>query len=478
MDFKPIERPTEFVRQAVISNKNTSFDNPSGFVKQPFEQNNSNNPSENTPIIPKEVYENLPQFLKEGSEVFSTNREKDVFLTGALTVLSGCLPTISGNYNGSRVYANLYSFIVAPAASGKGVMSWAKVLGIAYHKYLREEYKTAYEEHEVSMKTYEQSKGQMDKPNPPPFRLLFSPADTSKASLIQTLSDCGESVTMFESEADTLSGTMGKEWGGFSDLFRKAFHHEPYSYQRKTANQYIELEFPRLSVALSGTPLQVQRLIPSAEDGLFSRFLFYVFRVEPHWQDVSPFKGRVPLNEYFAELSEKVKFMILHYESEGSINFSFQEHQWMKLNASFRDRLEDVKNLVGEDALSVVKRLGLITFRIAIILSILRKYNCGNGTPTELYCEDIDFNSAMILTEVYLNHSLIIFSSLTKETNKGNGTKKAFYDRLPAQFERKEAGLIGSEMTLSDRTIGNYLSDFVKNEYLTQPKYGYYQKNK
>lgn len=436
-----------------------------------------NNNLENSPTIPKVVYDNLPQFLKEGSDVFLTNREKDIFLTGALTVLSGCLPTVSGNYNGSKVYANLYSFIVAPAASGKGVMSWAKVLGIAYHKYLREEYKTAYEEHEVSMKTYEQSKGQMDKPNPPPFRLLFSPADTSKASLIQTLSDCGESVTMFESEADTLSGTMGKEWGGFSDLFRKAFHHEPYSYQRKTANQFIELEFPRLSVALSGTPLQVQRLIPSAEDGLFSRFLFYAFRVEPHWQDVSPYKGRVALNEHFAELSEKVKFMILHYESEGFINFSLHEHQWMELNASFRDRLEDVKNLVGEDALSVVKRLGLITFRIAMILSILRKYNCGNGTGIELYCEDIDFRTAMVLTEVYLNHSLIIFSSLTKNNSPTNGLKKSFYDRLPTQFERKDAGLIGSEMTLSDRTVTNYLADFIKGGILSYPKYGHYQKN-
>jgi Protein of unknown function (DUF3987) len=239
------------------------------------------------------------------------------------------------------------------------------------------------------------------------------------------------------------------------------------------------LEFPRLSVALSGTPLQVQRLIPSAEDGLFSRFIFYVFRVEPDWQDVSPYKGRVSLNEHFAELSEKVKFMILHYESEGSVNFSLHEHQWMELNESFRDRLEDVKNLVGEDALSVVKRLGLITFRIAMILSILRKYNCGEGTPPiELYCEDIDFKTAMILTEVYLTHSLIIFNSLSKGANQANGAKKTFYDRLPFQFERKEAGLIGSEMTLSDRTITNYLADFIKGGRLSYPKYGHYQKEK
>ena len=346
MEFKPIQPPTEFVRQAVMPNTNTSLDDSTNYVKPPIEHNSSNNYLENTPTIPKEVYKNLPQFLKEGSKVFTTNREKDVFLTGALTVLSGCLPTVSGYYNGSKVYSNLYSFIVAPAASGKGVMSWAKVMGAAYHKHLREEYMGLYEEYTDEMMTYEQNKEQMEKPKQPHLKLLFSPADTSKASLIQTLADCGESVTMFESEADTLSGTMGKEWGGFSDLFRKAFHHEPYSYKRKTGNEYIELESPRLSVVLSGTPLQVQRLIPSAEDGLLSRFLYYAFQVEPHWQDVSPFKGRVVLDDFFTKMSEKIKFMILHYERGECINFSLQKHQWKELNASFKDRLEAVKTLV------------------------------------------------------------------------------------------------------------------------------------
>ena len=44
--------------------------------KSPYSQGEvlENNHLENTPIIPSEVYENLPQFLKEGSEVFLKNR--------------------------------------------------------------------------------------------------------------------------------------------------------------------------------------------------------------------------------------------------------------------------------------------------------------------------------------------------------------------------------------------------------------------
>ena len=115
-----------------------------------------------------------------------------------------------------------------------------------------------------------------------------------------------------------------------------------------------------------------------------------------------------------------------------------------------------------------------------MIFSILRRYNCGKGTPIQLYCENVDFKSAMLLTEVYLIHSLAIYGSLanTKENNTTNLMKMSFYNRLPMEFERKKAGLIGLKMNLSDRTVTNYLTDFIKVGHLSQPKYGHYQKNK
>ncbi|HRA73827.1 MAG TPA: BT4734/BF3469 family protein, partial [Flavobacterium sp.] len=57
----------------------------------------------NTPTIPDSVYNNLPKILKEGADVFNSKREKDVFLTGALTILSGCIPNVSGVYGGRTV---------------------------------------------------------------------------------------------------------------------------------------------------------------------------------------------------------------------------------------------------------------------------------------------------------------------------------------------------------------------------------------
>jgi len=91
-----------------------------------------------SPMIPEEVYENLPGTLKESCEVFS-GRERDVYLTSALSIISGGLSNIKGVYDNDIVYPNLYSFIIAPAASGKGSMKYAKSLGDCYHNLLQEQ---------------------------------------------------------------------------------------------------------------------------------------------------------------------------------------------------------------------------------------------------------------------------------------------------------------------------------------------------
>ena len=75
-----------------------------------------------TPLIPQSVYDNLPPILFESCQVFTQERERDTFLTGALAILSGCLPNVSGLYSGSVIYPSLFSFILAPAASGKGAL--------------------------------------------------------------------------------------------------------------------------------------------------------------------------------------------------------------------------------------------------------------------------------------------------------------------------------------------------------------------
>lgn len=68
-----------------------------------------------------------------------------------------------------------------------------------------------------------------------------------------------------------------------SEVIRSSFDHDPLSYNRRTDREYRELRHSHLSVLISGTPGQVKPLIPSSENGLFSRQMFYYMPRVLHW---------------------------------------------------------------------------------------------------------------------------------------------------------------------------------------------------
>ena len=364
-----------------------------------------------TPLIPAEVYDALPVFLKQCCQAFPTERERDVMLIGTLGVLSGCFPCLYGYYDGARVGINLFVFIVAPAASGKGAMAWARRLAYPYHKRLIEASNRAKEEYNLALDVHQQAKrqhkGSAPPTAPPPapyFKQLYLPANTSAAMLVKALSENEGRGVIAETEADTLSSALGQDWGNFSDLLRKAFHHEPYSSQRKSAGEYYEIEMPALSVVLSGTPDQVKRLIPSAEDGLFSRFLFYVFQAPHQWRDVSPEGGRENLDDRFKGLSANVTRMM--DASQQPLCIDLTTAQWKRLNQTHEEWLDGAIRVAGEDAGSVSKRLGLISFRFMLLLTQLRIFELGLDPAGHHFCAEIDFETAISLTRVLRSHAL------------------------------------------------------------------------
>lgn len=200
-----------------------------------------------TPTIPAHIVNYLPELLIEGCEAFKDNeRKRDVFLTAGLTILSGCLPNITGIYHQERVYPHLFSFIIAPAASGKGVLKNAKSLGDKIHERFvnkSNEAKKAFEIENAEYKTLLAKRKKDDaipeKPVEPKFNLLFLPADTSQAMMMKMLQDNDGKGIICETEADAMSGANKQDWGNYSHIMRAAFHHEKISAARKTNNEFI-----------------------------------------------------------------------------------------------------------------------------------------------------------------------------------------------------------------------------------------------
>ena len=231
-----------------------------------------------TPQLPPEIYSNLPEILRESADLFQDSLEKDVFLIGAIAVLSGCLPNIQGIYFDEPCTAHLFAFITAPAGSGKGKMKWSKYFGQAIHDHLTEQYRIERAAYESELERYNNlTKAQrqgVERPEQPPRKMFFIPANSSSSAFIQALSDNNFNGVIFETEADTLADTFKQEWGNFSDVLRKAFHHESTSMFRRKDNEFIEIRDPHIAIALSGTPKQVHNIMPDFENGLFSRFLY------------------------------------------------------------------------------------------------------------------------------------------------------------------------------------------------------------
>lgn len=436
-----------------------------------------------TPIIPQSVYDNLPPILFESCQAFKETREKDVFFTGALAILSGCLPNVSGLYSGSVVFPNLFSFILAPAASGKGALKYAKTLADKYHDKTLEISKEEKQRYDENLEAYKmlKAKGKLEPgqvmPLAPKFKVVFIPANTSNAKIIQHL-HCNEGKGIIcETEADTLGQTFKNDWGSYSDMLRKSFHSEKISVSRKTDGEFIEVNNPQLSVALSGTPKQVFNIISSAEDGLFSRFLFYVFKTDAVWLDPSPKANPVNFTDFFKKQSNEVFKMVEFFERE-SMELQLTDEQWGRFNPIFSSFLQQINTFVSEDALSVVKRLGLILYRFCMLFTAIRKFDKKDHVKKP-YCLDIDFETSLALIEVYLQHSIIMFENLPKQEEGGvfkSGTnKKLFFEVLPNHFQRKDAVEIAKNFNISERSVGTFLKSCL-GKYLMQPEYGFYNK--
>lgn len=437
-----------------------------------------------TPTIPEEVYEALPHLLKEGARAFTDKRKRDVFFTGAISILSGCLPKVTGVYFNERVFPHLYTFIIAPAASGKGVLKNAKRLADKYHQQILKQSQDAKKIHENEMSDFKQlertrKKGEPapEKPQPPPFKIVFIPADCSQARMVEHLQANEGKGIICETEADTMSGAKKQDWGDYSPILRSAFHHEKISISRKTGNEYVEINDPCLAVALSGTPSQAPKLISSAEDGLFSRFLFYAYKNNIEWQDPSPSSNTIVYNDHFEALSGQVLNLISLLE-QSPTTIELKPSQWHTINTEFPKMLAEVVTFTSEDAAGVVFRLGLILYRICMILSALRKFENGEAEPV-ITCTDEDFNTALLIVQTYLQHSLLMFNNLPKQNetmqfHSGDGKRK-FFEALPQEFTRKEATELGTKFKLSARTVDDILKSCV-GVTLTKIKAGSYQR--
>ncbi len=375
-----------------------------------------------SPFLPDTLYDQLPKLLQESCKTFTDRREKDVFFTCAITILGGCMPHLTGVYRGEVQHPNLYCFVMGPAASGKGVLKYAYQMGKAYDAYLlkknqelRRAYNTALLEYKKGVSAFMRNKQPTPpvEPTPPQFQKLYLTANTSTAKLMEDLQHAKGCSIMVETEATTMNNALKQDWSSYRDILCKAFHYEHLASNRKTQHSNYVVSEPKLCIALSGTPDQALRLLYTAEDGLFSRFIPYAFNASTGWRDYEPgIDKRAALKDHFSQLAEEVLAMALHLESHPT-KVDITDEQMALLNDSFRQMHDETTAFVSKEAEGTIKRLGVICFRLVMILTAMRKFEA-RDTTHHLICRDDDFLQAIQLVKVYREHAMLLFKHLPK----------------------------------------------------------------
>ena len=108
------------------------------------------------------------------------------------------------------------------------------------------------------------------------------------------------------------------------------------------------------------------------------------------------------------------------------IVFSFSYEQQYDFNKTFAQWQEECLEECGEEFVASVRRLGVIMFRIAMCISVLRLMEDGNFEEN-IVCLDIDYQTAKSITSVILQHNIKVFMTLptiTATSQPSKGTER------------------------------------------------------
>lgn len=434
-----------------------------------------------------------PPLFRDVSLTQTDTEMKDCMLLGSMTILSGAMPNVYGVYGQHKVYAPLYTIVNAPAASNKGSLTACRFLVEPIEMDIRQHNKQEQENYQRELAEYmaldAATRRATPCPKEPPYRSLYIPANTTVSSVYQALNDNDEWGVTFETEADTLSSVLQSEYGNYSDLLRKAFHHEPCSLRRRKDNEFIFVNEPRWAVLLTCTPGQIPGLLPSAENGLGSRFLFYNLLRKLVWLNMFE-RNEKTLEEQFLEFGIRYKsvFNELSTRCGNSIEFKLSNEQQTIFNEFFAGLQLEQVGLYGDDLIAFVRRLGLACFRISMVLTVLRhegRHPIIEPLSKSIVCQDVDFKITLTIVNCLINHTAHVYSNLIPHGNQNsannmtamNDNEKRFLQALPEEFTTNEAFVVAQQLGIPQRSAERYLGKFVsKYHCVTRVTNGHYRK--
>lgn len=231
---------------------------------------------------------------------------------------------------------------------------------------------------------------------------------------------------------------------------------------------------------LTGTFNQYRALVPSVENGYFSRLLTVVIR------GTNPFDKRyVSSKGGQSVIPKQVGHRLLRtYESlmnAGEFEWSLTDKQKERLGEHLETEYGMLIGLLGENFHSAVIRMAIQIERIAMILTAVRQLPITDNL-SPLYCSDDDYETAEIIGNKLLLHMAAAYRMIDGDAQdvvpdiKPLDQRRVLFEQLKPEYAHKELVAEAKTQGVSPRTAFRWNEKWLHEGLITKAEYGIYRK--
>ena len=403
----------------------------------------------------------LPESVQQMISLASTPEEQDIILMATLAAASACVPNLYFTYGptGKKYYANLQCFILAAAASGKGIANQAL---------------------EMARVVDEQ------------YPMLIA-GDSTLAAWYKALEEQDGVGYMHESEGSVITDIWKSGAANYNTALRKAAEHEAIS--RNRCKGASEIKCPRLSMLLTGTFGQYKALVPSVENGYFSRLLTVVIR------GTNGFDKRYVKSKGGQSAIPKIvgQRLLRTYEAlmnAGEQEWSLTDAQKERLGEHLETEYGTLIGLLGDNFHSAVIRMAVQIERIAMILTAMRRMSASNADETDgengdkniaegrntFFCTDEDYETAEMIGNKMLLHMAAAYRMIDGDAQevvpeiKPLDQRKVVFEQLKAEYALGELIQEAKSQGVSRSSAIRWNNQWIEQGMITKENHGNYRK--
>lgn len=450
-----------------LYNSNVTFDNtPQGEMGELGENQ--------LPTFAFALKELLPPILQEVVSLTENPQTADLYLLGSMTTISSVLPNYYTTYAGDRLEGNMLLDVFGKPTARKGVLGHTTGLIEHIHQDIYQDYLKAKEAYQQEQKkSKKEREAQTNAPKEPMPKMKYVGGNITAPTLLRTLATNKEGILLIETESETVLNMMKQDYGNYTSVMLKAFHHERTSIHRSMDRENEYVDFPRLSVILCGTDDSIPQFFRGGDTGLFSRFLHYYLPIKHEWLSPRPTQKEA-ITEEFKELGEEVRNRYYILKNHQPIFFSLTDEQWDKFDKEFSTIKQQMLSLCGENLGSNVHRLGVSTIRMAMIMAILRFPMHDLANVNEIQCTDNDIDVALHIANALLPHTTKIYKlAFPQRNNQQTDYRLRALACMNEEFSTKEfeqALILLNDKARADKVL-DYLQRQKKIERMERGKY-------